>query len=148
MKFNYRIESFPAPADRHYLAALTEGRLFVQIEERTFLEAEDVLLVEFAIVLQEWLNQMNEEGVADLYYTSMNFEEEPIFSLTYDNETGCFRPAAVWAVGQPTDVSVEEATTAAQSYIAHLRTELLENYGIDLSTVIAWTIAWSTDQRF
>ena len=136
MKLDYKIESVPDAKDGYNVPAYTEGTLTVFVGDKLFFEARGVLLVEFAIVLHRWLDQVEHDGVVDLHYASMDFEEEPIFALVLDGNGDCFRPVAVWATGTPVPISVGDAKSAAASYISRLSSELAEKCSIDLLKVI------------
>lgn len=77
------------------MPAYTEGRLEAWQNTTLFLGAEGVLLVEFAIVLEKWRLSISQGKTTDLYYASMDFEEEPIFGLDFDSSTKLFTPISV-----------------------------------------------------
>jgi len=136
MRFEFVIEIVPDEKEGIRVPACTEGALRVLIGDRLFLEADGVLLVEFAIALQEWLGELEREGVLDLHYASMDFEEEPISALLYDPAIERFQPEAVWATGAAVPISVDDAKSAASSFVWRLGSELAEDHSIDLDAVL------------
>lgn len=136
MKLEYELQRVPQEKSGYQVPSFTEGTLRISLGEQAFLHAEDILLVEFAIVLVKWLGTVEHRGPSSLYYASMDFEEEPIFALNYNAESNSFEPDSVWASTEPRSVSVDEAVAAARSYVASLQDELSTKHGIDLAAVL------------
>jgi hypothetical protein len=141
MRYEYALTKVPADPSGYRLTALTEGELCVRLGRTTFLDAGGILLVEFGVVLYKWLLLVQQKGLQDLYYASMDFEEEPIFRLRYDKERGQFEPESVWASSAPTLVSPKEAMNAAESYVHQLGMELKVRYSIELDRVLQEAVA-------
>lgn len=91
-----------------------------------------ILLVELAICVTEWL-RIQPDGPSDLYYDSMDFEEEPIFALHLDSATNLFVPESVWAESDPEPVTPQEAQDALEAYTTELRKELANRLGVELN---------------
>ncbi|KIG12452.1 Type II restriction enzyme, methylase subunit YeeA [Enhygromyxa salina] len=135
MKFDYKIEMVPEDVCGGYnVPAYTEGALEVWQEDVLFLRAEGIPLVEFAIVLARWLHKLVETET--LYYASMDFEEEPIFALSWDARLQGFMPSSVWSMSKGVPVPLEVARGSAASYIENLCRDLAP-HGICLTKVIA-----------
>jgi hypothetical protein len=141
MQLEFTIEAFPGVRTARDVIAHTEGRLCVLLEGRIFLETGGILLVELAIVLGKWLRTMRAGALEDLYYASMDFEEEPILALRLGDRGGPFVPESVWAEGQRSAIAVADATNAAEQYLLELAKELREEYGFDLEPVLEPTAA-------
>ena len=135
MRFLYEIISFPDKVEGYSLTAYAEGTLRLLIGSVVFLDASGILLVEFAIVLKKWLLSL-EDGPVDLYYASMDFEEEPVLALRYNAVQDEFLPESVWAKSDPLPISLGEAKSAADAYLAELGEELRTKYGADLNKVL------------
>ncbi|WP_437966773.1 hypothetical protein WMF04_45605 [Sorangium sp. So ce260] len=135
MRYLYEITSFPDKVEDYNLTAYTEGTLRLLVGSVVFLDASGILLVEFAIVLKKWLLSL-EGGPGDLYYASMDFEEEPILALRYNATQGEFLPESVWAKSNPSPICLGEAKSAADAYLAELGEELRKKYGADLNEVL------------
>lgn len=124
MRLSYTIEIIPTNKTGYWPWAHTEGPLEVWQGENLFLRAEGVLLIEFAVELEYWRRKLARGEVEDLYYASMDFEEEPIFALYYDPASGDFTPGAVWAEGEGVPVCPGVAEAAFASYIERLGCDL------------------------
>ncbi|XYH99087.1 hypothetical protein ACMHYB_04780 [Sorangium sp. So ce1128] len=135
MRFLYEITSFPDKLEGYNLTAYAEGTLRLLIRSVVFLDASGILLVEFAIVLKKWLLSV-EDGPVGLYYASMDFEEEPILALRCTAIQDEFLTESVWAKSNPLPISLGEAKSAANAYLAELGEELRTKYGADLNEVL------------
>ncbi|WP_437777287.1 DUF7878 domain-containing protein [Sorangium sp. So ce1097] len=141
MRFLYQIISFPDKVEGYNLVAYTEGTLRLFIGPIAFFDANGILLIEFAIVLKKWLLRL-ENGPVDLYYASMDFDEEPVLALRYDADADEFLPESVWAKSDPLPISRGEAKSAADAYLAELGEELRTKYGVDLNEVLEQAVIW------
>jgi len=139
MQLAYEITSFPDQTAGYHLTAYTEGRLRLLIGEEIFLDANGILLVEFAIVLRRWLVAM-QHSPSDFYYASMDFEEEPILALKYASSLDSFIPESVWAKPSSKSVPATEAVEGGQAYIACLRQELMKDHAVDLEKILKATV--------
>lgn len=135
MRFAYTIEITPSDTSGYHPLAFTEGTVEVWQGNRLFLRAEGILLVELAIDLERWRRRLEEGVMENLYYVSMDFEEEPIFALFLDSASGEFTPRAVWSECDGAPVSPSEANVAILAYIESLRSDLAAK-GIDLEMEI------------
>lgn len=129
MEYRFALLTVPEETAGYHLPAYTEGPLDVWLAGHRFVRVDEALLVEFAIVLSRWLR----DQPCDLYYASMDFEDEPVFALTREGER--FRPSSVWASGLPTSVRIDDALAAARHYIDALALQLQER-GADLGAVV------------
>lgn len=136
MRFRYVITDLPHETGGYNVAAFTEGRLSIEQMGTMFLDAEGILLVEFAIVIYEWLLKANAGECADLYYASMDFEDEPIFALKYNPTTDTLSLESVWAMSDVPDVSRADAVSSAQNYLRQLSSELRERLRVDLDAIL------------
>ncbi len=137
MEYKFSIEHVPEEKGGYNLSAYTEGTLKVVLDGVTFLNSTGILLVEFAIVLSKWIRALgHSNGMTELYYSSMDFEEEPIFALRVGKEKNYYLPEAVWSEGEALKILPEEAISAANRYLSELGTILANNHGVDLSEVV------------
>jgi hypothetical protein len=144
MKYYYEIHKLPQDVGGYNAIAFTEGDLKVAAGEVVFLEAEGVLLVEFAVVLARWMSQLAASGPSDLYYASMDFEEEPIFELRLAGDTDSLILRSAWAKRKElVTSSLEDAVHAARTYIESLERDLRRLKGVELSAIIGDAIARS-----
>jgi hypothetical protein len=136
LQLEFEVEEFPEARSERDAIAWTEGMLRVRLEGRIFLETGGILLVEFAIVLKKWLREMRAGSLEDLYYASMDFEEEPILALRLADARGSFMPESAWAEGKRSAISVADATAAAEQYLLDLGTELRRTCGFELEPLL------------
>jgi hypothetical protein len=141
MRFLYTITDEPSETGGYNVTAFTEGQLRVEHGGATFLVADDILLVEFAVVLHKWLLRVQPGRVHDLYYASMNFEEEPIFAFRYNPQSGNFLLESVWAETEVPPVSRGEALSAAEHYLAQLRDDLSRRLAVSLDGILDAAVA-------
>ncbi|WP_437731977.1 DUF7878 domain-containing protein [Sorangium sp. So ce1335] len=141
MRFLYEIKSFPDKVEGYNLIAYTEGTLRLIVGSTAFIDADGILLVEFAVVLKKWLLSIG-NGPVDLYYSSMDFDEEPVLALRYNAVADEFLPESVWAKSDPLPISRGEAKSAADAYLAELGEELRTEYGVDIDEVLEKAVSW------
>lgn len=139
MKFAYTIEITATDPPPYAATAYTEGRLEVWQGGGLLLNVTGILLVEFAIELEEWCRKIRRKQMSSLHYASMDFEEEPIFALDFDPVSGCFKPGSVWQIAEGVPVSAKVALRAASDYTKSLGQDL-EAIGVNLDKIIQDTI--------
>ena len=96
IRFSFKIEEFPKETGSYHVPAYTEGNLSIINEGKEFLNADGILLVEFAVVLKKWLLAIDAGKMDNFVYESMDFEESPIVEKLLNN--GKVKPASVWQV--------------------------------------------------
>lgn len=132
MKLDYQLTSVPEDTSGYRLGAYTEGTLCWYLEEQLFLKADDILLVEMASTFQRWLTSPAERSI-DLYYASMNYEEEPIVALRFDPQRQAYRAESIWASASTSWVEPNVARLAVQNFLERLGNDLLDGQGVDLA---------------
>ena len=83
MKFSFKIEEFPKETGSYHVPAYTEGNLSITNDGKEFLNADGILLVEFAVVLKKWLLAIDAGRIDNFVYESMDFEESPILEFKF-----------------------------------------------------------------
>jgi len=144
MKYDFCIKTFRIEKNPTDVICYTEGTLDVYINKEKKFSEEGILLVEFAIVLSKWLDKNKLEGYPiDLFYASMDFEEEPILALSYDVSKKHYIFDSVWRVTKAeVTVDSDEAVEAAKSYIDELSKTLYYKYNVNLRQVIQAAKDW------
>lgn len=141
MKIEFKVNSFPQDTENYNVTAFTEGEVVFSFHGEKFLRIAECLLVEFAIVLQRWLNAVETDKNLNLYYASMDEEEEPLFALIFDNASGYYHPDSCWSESSfDANVSQSEAIACANGYINELKGEVSLEYGFDLNAIIEGAI--------
>lgn len=132
MRIEFDIKIFPWETHTYHLPAFTEGPIRIFTSSGKFLDADGILLVELAIFLHEWLENAR-NSPTDLYYRSMDFEEEPILAFSYSRDDDAFELTSVWSThGKPERVPSGEVLQATKEYLQNLKVAILARSDIDL----------------
>jgi len=135
MEIKFKITDVPKEEQKKYPTAYLEGILTIFVNEVLFFNQSGVLLIEFAIFINRWLNSIKKGDFADLNFETMD-NDEPILSLTYvkDNLYGIY---SVWQESEVSNLLDKENVVAVfEKYIEDLRNELKLERGIELDTII------------
>ena len=132
----FRIESVPDDWSGYRAAAYTEGSLEVYVGKKLFLRVDEALLVELAIALKKWVHN----PIEDLYYSSMDFEEEPILALRHRD--GLIALESVWTQNEMELLPLKECLQACSVYLEEMQRELAR-YGINLKDVLSASLPQS-----
>jgi hypothetical protein len=130
MIFSYEIKELPRGTEAYRIATDIEGRLLVTSDSGDILlDAEGILLVELAIFCRKWLN---EDIKKDFYYSSMDFEEEPILAFKVKPDNSCSF-LSVWQSSVADDTSLSEVKSSMNDYIEDLKSNLKNNFQIEIN---------------
>ncbi|AFZ38003.1 hypothetical protein Sta7437_4541 (plasmid) [Stanieria cyanosphaera PCC 7437] len=128
----FNIVSVPFCLEGAKTVADIEGNLIVYIKKRIFLKEEDILLLEFAIILNRWLQNIQNHEIKNFYYESMNYEEQPILEFVKIDEKK-WNLQSVWEEFKNDEyVDFNELLTAATNYITKLKHELKQEFNLDV----------------
>lgn len=98
-----------------------EGTLTIKVKNKIIFNEEDLLLLEFAIYIKEWLDR---DEKSNFSYTSMEFEEKNI--LTFEKEKdNLWRINSVWFNKDQKNIYVtySELINACTNFINNLRND-------------------------
>jgi len=98
-----------------------EGTLTIKVKNKIIFNEEDLLLLEFAIYIKEWLDR---DEKSNFSYTSMEFEEKNI--LTFEKEKdNLWRINSVWFNKDQNNIYViySELINACTNFINNLRND-------------------------
>ena len=139
MKIEFEIQEFPKNNEGYNIITNTEGLLKISIEDYIYINETGILLIEFAIFIYKWLLKLKQGEITDFYYSSMDFEEEPIFCLRYDLNKNLFTLISVWNKDLKQHIiSKAEAIQLFETYINDLQQSLKknQNYILKLDKII------------
>ena len=136
MRYFYTITEVPKETGGYNIPAYTEGTLRVEHGNEVLFEAEEILLVEFAIALYKWLVHVGDGTIRDFYYASMNFEDEPIVALRYDVPSDSYAFESAWNRTPPPRVPAKKAICAAEHFLSALQDDLERTLSVRLMTIL------------
>ena len=131
MEFKYVIQEVPDSFADYRLYAYVEGDLRVVIDDEVVVGVEGALLVEFALVLHRWLWGAGASD-ADLYYASMDFEEEPVLAFRRAAEGSGYFVDSAWLKSMKRRVPREQIVVAAEQYLKLLSREMMSRFRVNL----------------
>lgn len=124
INMTFSIEDFPSDWSQSYsLVAGVEGEFSVERDDRVFFREQGILLLELSQEMESWIAEVDFDGTANFYYTSMDFEEEPILAFSYDLSKGLYHLESVWSVSE-LFVSKDELVNACKFFINKLSSEV------------------------
>ncbi len=129
MHINYKIQMLPIRKERYRLISDTEGWLSIEIDDVNIFFCDGVLLIEFAKVLANWINNLGETQ-EDFVYNSMDFEDAPL--ITIRKNRGYFLESAITGIENKYEISLNEFIDSAKVFLIKIKNELIQS-GIDLS---------------
>lgn len=82
MKVEFEIISIPEGEQKKYPTAYLEGSLKIMFNSIVFFNQSGILLIEFAILIDKWLERIKVDEFADFIFETMD-NDEPIISFEY-----------------------------------------------------------------
>ena len=117
--------------DRKLLADI-EGDLRIWVEGCVFFQDEYILLLEFAVMLTNWVVKIENRLFDDFVYETMDYSEGPILEFKQ-------RPNSMWEINSIWANKVnricfdlQEITIAAKKFLADFQKDLYKKYLIEL----------------
>jgi hypothetical protein len=99
-----------------------EGTLIIKVKNKIIFNEEDLLLLEFAIYLKQWLDR---DENSNFFYTSMEFEEKNILTFEEDKDN-LWRINSVWFNKDQNNIYViySELINACTTFINKFKNDL------------------------
>jgi len=118
------------------MLADVEGSLKINLGGNIFFEEDDILLLELVVALIKWLHKIESGEIVDLYYESMDYEEQPI--LAFITNDGCtWHLYSVWQnFNDSSHISLNVLLQTTKNFIIELITHLQTNFCLDLSSLL------------
>ena len=124
----------PSGTERYRLVADTEGELVITKNGRCIFVHGEILLVEFARALGEWLKLNRGNINQDFVYNSMDFEEEPIVAFRQQKTGDLLIETSLLTIPKRILIKPDELITASTKFLQKLHDTLaykgvcFENY--------------------
>lgn len=136
IEISFNIVDTPSSVEGAKVQVDVGGILEILINTNSFFKEEDLLLLELAISLRKWLEDVNKNNIRDFYYESMDYEEQPILEFVQiTNEH--WNVGSVWQEFENKDyLDLDELFNAAKTYIEKLADELKSKFNLDVSAFI------------
>ncbi|PYB85277.1 MULTISPECIES: hypothetical protein [Pseudomonas] len=121
--------TLPDDMSGYNAAAFVEGGLNIEVQGELFLQVENCLLLELAVVMKQWLASVKNGAEHDFYYASMDEEEEPILALRYCSEKSNFLLESCWVEAPGPAVTLAEVIDCFTRYMKRLTDTLYSRSG-------------------
>lgn len=120
IKMTFSIKDFPFDLNQSYsLVAGVEGEFSIVSDDGVCFCESGILLLELSQKMESWVAEVGFNDAANFYYSSMDFEEEPILAFNYDAYKNLYHIESVWDVSE-LSVSKVELVNACKIFINEL----------------------------
>ena len=134
------ISKLPDSKERYRLIADTEGSLEIAHDNAVVFAQDNVLLVEFARVLGDWLLAQSKDQFSEFVYCSMDFEEEPVLAFRISDDTNLTLESALLDDSRPFVFLRNDMIVAARLFLTRLAAELVD-LGINLEEFESFSLS-------
>ncbi|MFN7046001.1 MAG: hypothetical protein ACK4M1_12460 [Flavobacterium sp.] len=135
IRIRFEITDIPKEEQKKYPTLYLEGILKIYVNEITFFDQSGILLIEFAIFINRWLNIIKKGEYVDLIYNTMD-NDEPILSFNYVKDN-YYRIYSVWQETEVSELLIKENIVVEfEKYLVYLNNELKSKEGIDLNFIL------------
>lgn len=135
MKVEFEIISIPEGEQRKYPTAYLEGSLKIMFNNIIFFNQPGILLIEFAILIDKWLERNKVDEFADFIFETMD-NDEPIISIEYV-KADFYRVESIWKETEVAElIPQKEIINAFEKYLVNLEVELKLKTGIELNRIL------------
>jgi len=110
------------------LIATIEGELIIRTQDVVVFQ-EDVLLLEFTLALQAWINQILTGENTNFSYQTMDFDEGPILAFIYI-EGNSWRITSIWARNESPMIDIMSLIVASEEFMQFFSNSLYKMYRI------------------
>lgn len=129
ISIKFEIEEFPSDRSQSYsMVAGVEGTLSIVNDKAVIFKESGILLLELSQSLKSWLDKVDAGDDVDFYYTSMDFEEEPILAFAYSPSKRLYEIDSVWIRSQ-SFVSQGELVESSKHFLHDLNLTIQEKLG-------------------
>ena len=135
MKVEFEIISIPEGEQRKYPTAYLEGSFKIMFNNIIFFYQPGILLIEFAILIDKWLERNKLDEFADFIFETMD-NDEPILSFEYV-KADFYRVESIWKETEVDElIPKKEIINAFEKYLVDLEAELKLKTGIELNRIL------------
>lgn len=135
MKIEFEITDIPNEEQKKYPVAYLEGILKIFVCNKIFFDQSGILLIEFAISINNWLRNIKQGEIVDFIYLSMD-NDEPILFINHvvDNN---YKINSIW---QEVEVSefliMEDIVIEFENFLDDLAIILKLTAKIELNSIL------------
>ncbi len=116
-----------------------EGILKIFIQNYLFFNQPGILLIEYAISINNWLNKIKTGNLLDFTYETMD-HPKPIFSFIHI-ENGYYKIKSIWEENEITKLlNKEDIINGFEKYLNNLDRILKMNFNINLEKCLNYKI--------
>ena len=134
MHFEFEIVTLPERHEHPYV--FTEGPLSVLDGEVCAWRWDDILLIEFALVLRKWLQHVAQGGPDTLHYSSMNYEEEPVLAFVWHPSARRYLIASDGVDAERCEIHHHDLVAACERYLDEFGQALRTSSGLVLGALL------------
>lgn len=131
MRLDWNLASVPTAASGYRTVTEVVGTVSLIVDQAPFVTLEDILILEFANFVENWLTEIEAGEQPDFYYRSMDEEEEPLLALSRRSD-GTYSLESCWSSEPIRAVESSEAVIAFKAFSTELKGGLRERYGVDI----------------
>jgi hypothetical protein len=130
MKFIFQITEVDRELLRKYPPAALDGQLTILVKDAVFFHEEVIALLELAIHIASWLNEIKANQFTDFDYSADSYQENPVLHLARIADYS-YAITSSW-VETPADniLSLEEIIYCFNSFLRELNDTVQQAYGV------------------
>lgn len=136
MQLEWKLLSFNTGATGYRVVTDVTGRVTLTIDGVSFVTLEDILILEFAYFVKNWLDDFDLGGWSDFFYKSMDEEEEPLLAL-YGRRDGTYTLESCWSARPVRPIESPEAVTAFRAFLIELKNHLWEKHSLKIDVAFS-----------
>ena len=115
------------------LLAVIEGSLNISINEINFFEEDYIFLLEFAIVISIWLEQIETGVFQNFVYETMDYSERSIIEFNQKSDN-IWVISSIWGNGNiDTNLYIQDIIIAVKNFLTAFQKDIYEKYTINLN---------------
>lgn len=115
------------------LLADIEGELSIVINNRMFFQEKYVLLLEFGVILSNWLEDIDKGNVQSFIYNTMDYSESPLIEFNIQ-ENSLWKIQSPWGQFQVHETfSLYELTNCSRLFLIEFGNTLKKAFNIDIA---------------
>jgi hypothetical protein len=136
MRLNWRLTSFPPSPIGYRAVTDLAGDISLIVDGYTVVELQDILIIEFAHCIRDWICRIEVGEVSDFHYRSMDEEEEPLLALSRQGD-GAYVVNSCWILVPARPIQQIEIVAEFSKFIEHLREHLFNKYRFNIEDAFA-----------
>ncbi|MCQ0093534.1 hypothetical protein [Roseovarius sp. M141] len=127
---SFNVSSLLVGTERYRLITDTEGELTIFSSGKLVFSHDGILLVEFARCLSAWVAAERQRSGQEFFYSSMDFEEEPVLAFKHGEAGGLIIVSALVEVPRDITLMSSDLIRASKNFLHELY-DYLSSAGIN-----------------